>query len=90
VTLSTTDKIQAITDRQAVTDDMVTWLRNAIADDDITAGDRFLELGGHSMMAIQLRAWLADMHGVEIDIAVLFQSTLEKTAEAAVVKGTNR
>jgi acyl carrier protein len=63
---------------------MVTWLRNAIQDDDITAADRFLDAGGHSMMAVQLSTWLAGRHGVEIDIAVLFQSTLEQTAESAI------
>ena len=75
------------TDRQTVTNDMVTWLRNVIQDDDITGDDKFLEAGGHSMMATQLSTWLADKHGVEIDIAVLFQSTIEQTAEVALAKG---
>jgi aryl carrier-like protein len=56
--------------------DAVKWLSEALDDPSISPGDNFLAVGGHSMMAFEFKTWLAEQHGVEVDLAELFQMPL--------------
>jgi mycobactin peptide synthetase MbtE len=66
-----------------ITEATVSWLRNALDDDSVSADDNFLEIGGHSIMAMELGAWLKAEHGINLDIRQLFEENVGK----AVVGG---
>lgn len=59
------------------------WIRAELEDDEITLEDNFLELGGHSMMAIELNSWVKERYGVQIDVRQLFEDTLGKAIASA-------
>jgi acyl carrier protein len=54
----------------------VEWLREALEDNSITADENFLALGGHSMMAIELKTWLEEHYGIDVGLAALFRKPL--------------
>ncbi|MGW7362018.1 acyl carrier protein [Streptomyces sp. NPDC054841] len=66
-----------------LTETILSRLREQLGDRWITGEDNFLDVGGHSMMAIELKAWLADRHGVSIGLPELFRGTLSDAAAAA-------
>jgi hypothetical protein len=71
-------------DAAQVTDAALGWLREALEDGDLTVEDNFLAAGGHSMMAIQMRAWLAETYGLLLDLPSLFQQSLGDAVSAAL------
>jgi acyl carrier protein len=66
-----------------ITQGTISWLRNALDDDSVSADDNFLEVGGHSMMAIELSTWLKDQHGINLDIRQLFEESVGKAVAGA-------
>lgn len=54
--------------------------------DDIVATDNFIELGGHSLMAVQIIARIRDLFGVELPFLVLYE-TANLDALADIVAG---
>ncbi|MER6268147.1 acyl carrier protein [Streptomyces sp900105755] len=52
------------------------WIGEELGDHHITGADNFLELGGHSMMAIELKARIAREYGLSISLADLFQRSI--------------
>ena len=71
-------------DAARITQAALAWVREALEDGDITAEDNFLAVGGHSMMAIQLRSWLAETYGLDLDLPGLFQRSLGGAVSAAL------
>ena len=63
-----------------ITDTTLEWAREFLEDPDVTAADNFLELGGHSMIAIELSARAEARFGAPYDMQVLFQKTLGDAA----------
>jgi aryl carrier-like protein len=63
--------------------DVVSWLREALDDDTIAADDNFLAVGGHSLMAMSLNAWLVQRGGVAIDLPDLFQKSIRDAVAGA-------
>ncbi|MGA8114941.1 MAG: phosphopantetheine-binding protein [Actinocatenispora sp.] len=59
------------------------WLREALEDPSISTDDNFLEIGGHSLMAMDLNAWLKETSGVEVDMRQLFEDSLGKAIAGA-------
>jgi aryl carrier-like protein len=66
--------------------DVLSWLRDALEDQTVSADDNFLDIGGHSMMAIELNAWLSEKHGITVGLASLFRESIG-TAIASSVPG---
>jgi aryl carrier-like protein len=64
-------------------DEVLSWLRRELSDDGIHAQDNFLDVGGHSMMAIELNTWLLERHGIETDLVELFQQPIGWAVAAA-------
>lgn len=62
----------------------IAWLGRALDDDTISADDNFLELGGHSLMAMDLNLWLNETYGLELDVRMLFEDALGKVIISAV------
>jgi len=61
---------------------VTSWVIGLIGDPGITAEDNFLDVGGHSMLALELNAKAREEFGQEFDIEVLFGRTLrEATAD---------
>jgi aryl carrier-like protein len=65
----------------AVRHEVLDWLRAKLEDDDIAGDDNFLAVGGHSMLAIELNAWLTERHRADIDLAVLFRESLNEAVD---------
>jgi phosphopantetheine binding protein len=73
----------SIQDAPALLDPVLGWLRDRLEDPAIGPEDNFLEVGGHSLMAIQLNTWLATDHGRVVDPAALFEGSLRDAVGAA-------
>jgi aryl carrier-like protein len=66
-----------------VTDEVVAWLQEKLEDKEITGTDNFLEVGGHSMLAIELNASLVERHGTDLDLAQLFKNPIQEAVAQA-------
>ncbi|GAA2473930.1 phosphopantetheine-binding protein [Streptomyces mauvecolor] len=54
-----------------------------------TAEDNFLDLGGHSVLALELSDRIKERFGAEVDIQVLFEQSLgEVASQVARLTGT--
>jgi acyl carrier protein len=73
---------------EVMIEEVVAWLRRALDDDDITGDDRFLEIGGHSMMAIELNTWVAERFDASVDLADLFRESVRDAIGAAAARST--
>ncbi|MEV6669118.1 phosphopantetheine-binding protein [Streptomyces sp. NPDC051162] len=61
---------------------VVTWIVDLLEEPEAGAQDNFLDLGGHSMLALQLNERVKERFGAELDIQVLFESSIgEAVAE---------
>nr|CCF23456.1 thiolation domain [Streptomyces sp.] len=52
------------------------WVAELLEDPEVRPEDNFLDLGGHSMLALQLSQRAKDKFGAEYDIKVLFESSI--------------
>jgi hypothetical protein len=76
--------VSVSTTADVVVKEVVAWLGRALDDSDITGNDNFLEVGGHSMMAIELNTWLAARFSASVDLADLFRGSIQDAVEAAI------
>ncbi len=58
---------------------VVDWAAE-ILEEPATAQDNFLDLGGHSMLAIELNERVSGALGVELDLQILFEETIGEAA----------
>ncbi|MET9428569.1 MULTISPECIES: phosphopantetheine-binding protein [unclassified Streptomyces] len=56
------------------------WVSELLEDPAVGAEDNFLDLGGHSMLALQLNQQAKERFGAEYDIQTLFEGTLAEAA----------
>ncbi|XYH92703.1 amino acid adenylation domain-containing protein [Sorangium sp. So ce1128] len=63
----------------------------ALGVDAIGRNDRFLDLGGHSLSAVQVVSWLSRMHGMDIPLRILLDNPMlaEAAKEMAVASGSS-
>ncbi|GHF31668.1 hypothetical protein GCM10010218_10670 [Streptomyces mashuensis] len=59
---------------------IVGWAAEILEEPETTAGDNFLDLGGHSMLALELNQRVLEKFGVEFDMQVLFERSLGEVA----------
>ncbi|GAA2995910.1 hypothetical protein GCM10020229_05490 [Kitasatospora albolonga] len=66
---------------------ILAWAEELL-EEPVTTEDNFLDLGGHSALALELGNRINERFGVELDIEVLFEDSLGKVA-ASVLHPTN-
>ncbi|WP_019855914.1 acyl carrier protein [Actinopolyspora mortivallis] len=64
----------------------VEWAAEILEEPEVTARDNFLDLGGHSILALRLCRYAAERFGVEYDIMTLFENDLATAAEDLATK----
>ncbi|SDQ98162.1 acyl carrier protein [Actinopolyspora saharensis] len=64
----------------------VQWAAEILEEPEMTAQDNFLDLGGHSILALRLCRYAAERFGVEYDIMTLFEQDLAAAAEDLATK----
>ncbi|MFI5981486.1 phosphopantetheine-binding protein [Streptomyces sp. NPDC098789] len=57
------------------------WVAELLEEPDVTLEDTFLELGGHSALALQLGRYAHERFGIEYDLLVLFERPLGEAAD---------
>ncbi|OON71547.1 phosphopantetheine-binding protein [Streptomyces tsukubensis] len=56
---------------------LVEWLRDELEDPDITGGDNFLDIGGHSLTFAKLNQHLSDSFGAALDMKTTYEEPLD-------------
>lgn len=77
------DKLPSTAD---VTTKTVSWVAELLDEPQASAADNFLDLGGHSMLALQLSRRAEENFGLDYDMRVLFEESLAVTAADLVVR----
>ncbi|MFD3514755.1 phosphopantetheine-binding protein [Streptomyces sp. NPDC058657] len=58
----------------------VEWAAAVLEDPDVTPEDNFLDLGGHSILALRLCRYAKERFGAEYDLMLLFETDLAAAA----------
>lgn len=66
----------------------VDWVAELLEEPEASAEDNFLDLGGHSMLALQLGQRAKERFGAEYDMRVLFEGTLADAAADLASRAT--
>jgi non-heme Fe2+,alpha-ketoglutarate-dependent halogenase len=66
---------------QSVEQDIVAWAADLLEEPQAGPGDNFLDLGGHSGLALELNTLIQERYGAEVDMQTLFEGTLSQVAE---------
>ncbi|MFT2018693.1 phosphopantetheine-binding protein [Streptomyces sp. 796.1] len=56
------------------------WVAEILEEPEVLAEDNFLDLGGHSMLALQLGQRAKDAFGADYDLKTLFEGSLASAA----------
>ncbi|MER5507593.1 phosphopantetheine-binding protein [Streptomyces sp. NPDC002766] len=56
------------------------WVAEILEEPEVTEDDNFLDLGGHSMLALVLGERAKDAFGADYDLKTLFEGTLASAA----------
>jgi aryl carrier-like protein len=60
------------------------WVVELLDESDVSLEDNFLDLGGHSMLALRLNERIADRYGAGLSLRLLFERSLgDAVAELA-------
>jgi acyl carrier protein len=62
------------------------WVAELLEEPDARLEDNFLDLGGHSMLALQLSQRAKERYGVEFDMKVLFEKSVAEAAAELVAR----
>lgn len=79
---------QQITDAQTAHPDnlAVTWVGEVLEESDLSAQDNFLDLGGHSVLALELSERVKKNLGVDLDMQILFERSIGEALADAVAR----
>ncbi|MFI0776983.1 phosphopantetheine-binding protein [Streptomyces sp. NPDC021212] len=79
---------QPITDTQSANPDTlaVTWVGEVLEESDLSAQDNFLDLGGHSVLALELSERVKKDLGVDLDMQILFERSIGEAIADAVTR----
>jgi acyl carrier protein len=69
---------------------VVSWVAEILEDDNVTPDDNFLDLGGHSMLALELSRKSQERFGAEFNIQVLFENSLGEATADVLRRATAR
>jgi acyl carrier protein len=67
--------------RHEVAEALCEQAASLLAEPDIAVSDNFLDVGGHSLMALDLSKEMEQRFGVPLDIRVLFEESFETVAQ---------
>ena len=90
MTLSSDTEPTASASLDAVSKDVVAWVADVLEEPRTGPESNFLDLGGHSMLALELNTYVTQKYGVEIDMQTLFEETLATVAEKLVTARTEK
>ncbi|WP_374982910.1 acyl carrier protein [Streptomyces fradiae] len=76
-TLSGTESVRSAEEIQRRT---LEWVAEMLEEPEARPEDNFLDLGGHSMLALQLSERAKEEFGAEYDMEVLFEKSIADTA----------
>ncbi|MEU9205628.1 acyl carrier protein [Streptomyces sp. NPDC048332] len=68
---------------------VVEWLRTELDDQEITASDNFLDIGGHSLTFARLNKYLGDTFGVVLDNRTAYSESLGVAAAKSLPPKTH-
>jgi acyl carrier protein len=68
---------------------VVSWVAEMIGED-VSAEDNFLDLGGHSMLALELSQKAQEQFGAEFDMQILFERSLAEATADVLRRSTVR
>ncbi|GAA2777089.1 phosphopantetheine-binding protein [Saccharopolyspora taberi] len=68
-------------DKAAIEQLTVEWAAQLLDDSDVTPQDNFIDLGGHSILALRMNRYAKERLGAEYNLMVLFESDLAAAAE---------
>ncbi len=54
----------------------VAWVGEVLEESGVSAEDNFLDLGGHSVLALELSGRVKERFGVDLDIQILFENSI--------------
>ncbi|MTE19605.1 acyl carrier protein [Streptomyces sp. TRM43335] len=74
------EAVEESTLKESVQRATVEWVAELLEDPEVGAEDNFLDLGGHSMLALQLGNLAKERFGQDYDLRVLFEGTLADAA----------
>ncbi len=77
------EAIHTAVDPDEVVRRTVSWAAELLEDPDVTAADNFLDLGGHSMLALELSRLVEKHFGAELDMELVFERSLGAAAADA-------
>lgn len=66
-----------VVDEAAIETAVVEWVHELLEDPGVLPSENFLVAGGHSMLAVELNQRAVERFGVELDLQLLFEETLE-------------
>lgn len=66
------------------------WLREKLEDPGVGPKDNFLEVGGHSLLAMELNTWLEAGYGRTVDVPTLFNESIRDAVVSASPRGGER
>jgi acyl carrier protein len=90
VTISSDTESTVPASLDAVSKDVVAWVADVLEEPGTSSESNFLDLGGHSMLALELNSYATEKYGVEIDMQTLFEETLGEVAEKLVSARTEK
>ncbi|MFC7303463.1 phosphopantetheine-binding protein [Streptomyces monticola] len=64
----------------------VAWAAEILDDPEAAPDDNFIDLGGHSILALRMCRYAQDRFGAEYDLMVLFESDLATAAAELAVR----
>ncbi len=56
------------------------WVSELLEEPDVTPEDNFIDLGGHSILAVRLTRKAMDLFGADYDLMILFEKDLGAAA----------
>ncbi|WP_055549474.1 phosphopantetheine-binding protein [Streptomyces sp. NBRC 110028] len=79
---------QPIIDTQSANPDdlAVAWVGEVLEESDLSAQDNFLDLGGHSVLALELSERAKKNLGVDLDMQILFERSIGEALADAVAR----
>lgn len=66
---------------EEVRDATMKWAAEILMEPELSLSDNFLELGGHSILALRMCSKAKEQFGTEYDMLVLFESDLAGAAQ---------
>ena len=78
------DGLSALVQKEQAESLILHWVASLLESPGVSSGDNFLDLGGHSMLAVDLDRQVLAHFGVTLDMRLLFEETIGETVSDIV------